>query len=88
MSARTRRQKAALAAEESDSPSNGSSPSKRTPSKRAKSAARDEPKENIFLFTPNLIGMIISPSQKAFRALIPLSSFRSNFHLQGTLESC
>lgn len=59
MSARTRRQKAALAAEESDSPSNGSStPSKRTPSKRAKSATRDEPKENIFLFTPNLIGMI------------------------------
>ena len=57
MSARTRRQKAALA-EESDSPSNGSvSPSKRSPSKRARSAARDAPKENIFLFTPNLIGM-------------------------------
>ncbi|CAG7918947.1 unnamed protein product [Penicillium olsonii] len=56
MSARTRRQKAALA-EESDSPSNGSvSPSKRSPSKRARSAARDAPKENIFLFTPNLIG--------------------------------
>ncbi|KAJ5997841.1 hypothetical protein N7499_005765 [Penicillium canescens] len=61
MSARTRRQKAALAAEESeDSPSgNGSvsTPSKRTPSKkRSKSAAREEPKENIFLFAPNIIG--------------------------------
>ncbi|CAG8909709.1 unnamed protein product [Penicillium egyptiacum] len=63
MSARTRRQKASLAAEESeDSPSNGSvsTPSKRASSKkRARSAAREdskESKENIFLFTPNLIG--------------------------------
>ncbi|KAJ5458498.1 hypothetical protein N7475_009886 [Penicillium sp. IBT 31633x] len=59
MSARTRRQKAALAEESEDSPSNGSvsTPSKRTPSKkRARSAAREENKENIFLFTPNLIG--------------------------------
>lgn len=68
MSARTRRQKASLAAEESeDSPSNGSvsTPSKRASSKkRARSAAREESKEskeskeNIFLFTPNLIGRL------------------------------
>ncbi|KAJ5816109.1 CDP-alcohol phosphatidyltransferase [Penicillium robsamsonii] len=63
MSARTRRQKASLAAEESeDSPGNGSvsTPSKRASSKkRARSAAREESKEekeNIFLFIPNLIG--------------------------------
>ncbi|KAJ5154825.1 CDP-alcohol phosphatidyltransferase [Penicillium coprophilum] len=63
MSARTRRQKASLAAEESeDSYENGSvsTPSKRASSKkRARSAAREESeenKENIFLFIPNLIG--------------------------------
>jgi CDP-diacylglycerol--inositol 3-phosphatidyltransferase len=63
MSARTRRQKASLAAEESeDSLGNGSvsTPSKRASSKkRARSAARGESKEekeNIFLFIPNLIG--------------------------------
>lgn len=60
MSARTRRQKAALAAngEESEE-SNGavSTPSRRTPSKkRTRSAAREEPEENVFLFAPNLIG--------------------------------
>ncbi|KAJ5578546.1 uncharacterized protein N7459_007510 [Penicillium hispanicum] len=60
MSARTRRQKAALAAngEESEEGNGaGLTPSKRTPSKnRTRSAAREEPKENVFLFAPNLIG--------------------------------
>lgn len=63
MSARTRRQKAALAAEgnESEESANGngtvSTPSKRAPSKkRSRSKLNEEPKENIFLFAPNLIG--------------------------------
>lgn len=60
MSARTRRQKAALAEERDESPNgNGSvlTPSKRTPSKkRSRSALREEPQENVFLFAPNLIG--------------------------------
>ncbi|KAJ5535870.1 hypothetical protein N7513_009056 [Penicillium frequentans] len=60
MSARTRRQKAALAVngEESEE-GNGvaTTPSKRTPSKkRTRSAAREGPRENVFLFWPNLIG--------------------------------
>jgi len=87
MSARTRRQKAALAAEESeDSPGNGavSTPSKRTPSKkRARSAAREERKENIFLFTPNLIGMIKLRLQSYYcYRLSDLTRF------QDTPESC
>lgn len=64
MSARTRRQKAALAdlGTESEESLGGngsvSTPSrKRTPSKRrSRSALREEPDENIFLFAPNLIG--------------------------------
>ncbi|KAJ5765009.1 hypothetical protein N7520_004568 [Penicillium odoratum] len=60
MSARTRRQKAALSVngEESEE-GNGvaPTPSKRTPSKkRTRSAAREAPRENVFLFWPNLIG--------------------------------
>ena len=63
MSARTRRQKAALAVsgEESEG-TNGTveTPSKRTRSKqRSKAAKDDEPKENIFLFYPNIIGMCL-----------------------------
>lgn len=60
MSARTRRQKAVLAATEAGSEEDHSAvltPSKRTPSKkRARSATRVEPEENVFLFAPNLIG--------------------------------
>ncbi|KAJ5288232.1 hypothetical protein N7478_003918 [Penicillium angulare] len=60
MSARTRRQKAALAVPGEDSEEgNGavSTPSKRTRSKqRSRSAAREESRENVFLFWPNLIG--------------------------------
>lgn len=70
MSARTRRQKAALAEEREESPNgNGSvlTPSKRTPSKkRSRSALREEPRENVFLFAPNLIG-------RAARYLEPIS---------------
>ncbi|KAK5797611.1 hypothetical protein VI817_003902 [Penicillium citrinum] len=63
MSARTRRQKAALAASgnESEESANGngavSTPSKKTPSKKqSKSKLNEQPKENVFLFAPNLIG--------------------------------
>jgi CDP-diacylglycerol--inositol 3-phosphatidyltransferase len=67
MSARTRRQKAALGvpADESEDLSTGngsvsppSKSTKRTPSKkRSRSAFKEEEKEeNIFLFAPNLIG--------------------------------
>jgi CDP-diacylglycerol--inositol 3-phosphatidyltransferase len=68
MSARTRRQKAALGVSADDSEDlstgNGSGVSppskstKRTPSKkRSRSAPKEEEKEeNIFLFAPNLIG--------------------------------
>lgn len=60
MSARTRRQKAALAenGEESEE-GNGvvATPSKPQSKERSRSAAPEEPRENIFLFAPNLIGM-------------------------------
>ncbi|KAJ5226280.1 hypothetical protein N7468_007505 [Penicillium chermesinum] len=58
MSARTRRQKAALAenSEESEG-SNGAAATPSKPSKkRGQSATPEEPRENIFLFAPNLIG--------------------------------
>lgn len=78
MSARTRRQKAALGvpADDSEDLSTGngsaSTPSKstkRTPSKkRSRSALKEEDeKENIFLFAPNLIGTI---SLCAFQRLL------------------
>ncbi|KAJ5161879.1 hypothetical protein N7492_007271 [Penicillium capsulatum] len=59
MSARTRRQKAALAEEREESPNgNGPllTPSKTPSKKRSRSALREEPRENVFLFAPNLIG--------------------------------
>ncbi|KAJ5901687.1 hypothetical protein N7495_002215 [Penicillium taxi] len=55
MSARTRRQKAALAAKGEESDEGNGAVLTPTPSKKA-SKERDEPRENVFLFAPNLIG--------------------------------
>lgn len=84
MSARTRRQKAALAVsgEESEG-TNGTveTPSKRTRSKqRSKAAEDDEPKENIFLFYPNIIGMCLR--SYSLNPQLCEGSFTDNFVLR------
>lgn len=57
MSARTRKQKAALAAQSDENETPISNGSAQKPPKRSKSAsAEKEVKENVYLFAPNLIG--------------------------------
>ena len=67
MSAKTRRQKAALGvqSEDSDVPSPNGNGAVKSPAKKSKSPSRrqspgPEKKENVFLFAPNLIGRRIS----------------------------
>lgn len=64
MSAKTRRQKAAQPAqsEDSDVPSPASNGAVKTPKKKSKSLSpspQPESRENVFLFAPNLIGMLL-----------------------------
>lgn len=58
MSAKTRRQKAAQAAQsDSDVPSPASNGAVKTPKRnKSKSPPQPEARENVFLFAPNLIG--------------------------------
>lgn len=58
MAARTRRQKAALAAQSSgdESPAGNGSAQKLSPRKNKSSPPEDEVQENVYLFAPNLIG--------------------------------
>lgn len=79
MSARTRRQKAALAAQGDESEDSGNSngnvstPSKKTPSKKqSRSKLNEQPKENVFLFAPNLIGKLTYASMSEWLSLIAI----------------
>lgn len=59
MSARTRKQKAALAAQSDENETPASNGTAQKSPKRSKSAsAEKEVKENVYLFAPNLIGTI------------------------------
>lgn len=62
MAARTRRQKAALAAQSDgdESPAGNGSAQKLSP-KKNKSSPDDEVQENVYLFAPNLIGKELDP---------------------------
>lgn len=68
MAAKTRRQKAALAAQTDvdDILPNGNGTVEKTSKKNAALAAQDDVKENVFLFAPNLIGKDSSDSNRRF----------------------